>query len=283
MANINLLKRRIKTAQNVSKTTKAMQMIAASKLKRAQNAALLAKPYVGKLTTVTQNISKRIKEGEASPYMKPQSDTERTLLIVISPDKGLCGGLVTNLSREILNYDTRKKPYYVNIGKKSENTLFKLDREILASFPFGTSQPNFDIVYPVIQMVNDYFLTGKVSEVNILNTGFTSVFAQTPRITKLLPLKLEDTGAIDDTTLFEPSVEELLPTLLKHYIEMVLYQNVLESFAAEQASRMIAMKNATDNARDIITDLKLEYNKSRQEKITNEILDIGGASMYGAK
>ena len=146
MANINLLKRRIKTAQNVSKTTKAMQMIAASKLKRAQNAAMLAKPYVGKLTTVTQNISKRIKEGETSPYMKPQSDTERTLLIVISPDKGLCGGLVTNLSREILNYDSKKKPYYVNIGKKSENTLFKLDREILASFPFGTSQPNFETV-----------------------------------------------------------------------------------------------------------------------------------------
>lgn len=283
MANINLLKRRIKTAQNVSKTTKAMQMIAASKLKRAQNAALLAKPYVGKLTTVTQNISKRIKEGETSPYMKSQSNTERTLLIVISPDKGLCGGLVTNLSREILNYDARKKPYYVNIGKKSENTLFKLDREILASFPFGTSQPNFDIVYPVIQMVNDYFLTGKVSEVNILSTEFTSVFAQTPRITKLLPLELEETEATDDTTLFEPSVSELLPTLLKHYIEMVLYQNVLESFAAEQASRMIAMKNATDNARDIITDLKLEYNKSRQEKITNEILDIGGASIHGAK
>jgi len=283
MANINLLKRRIKTAQNVSKTTKAMQMIAASKLKRAQNAALLARPYVEKLTTVAQNISKRINDGETSPYMKPQSETERTLLIVISPDKGLCGGLITNLSREILNYDSKKKPYYVNIGKKSENTLFKLDREILASFPFGTSQPNFDIVYPVIQMVNDYFLTGKVSEVNILSTEFTSVFTQIPRVTKLLPIELEVTGGTDDTTLFEPSVSELLPTLLKHYIEMVLYQNVLESFAAEQASRMIAMKNATDNARDIITDLKLEYNKSRQEKITNEILDIGGASIHGAK
>ena len=280
MANINLLKRRIRTAQNVSKTTKAMQMIAASKLKRAQNAALLARPYVDKLTAVTQNIASRIKEGEVSPYMKSQSETERTLLIVLSPDKGLCGGLITNLAREILNYDSNKKPYYVNLGKKTENTLFKLDREILASSPFGTSQPTFDIVYPLTQTINEYFLSGKVSEVNILSTEFTSVFTQTPKITKLLPIELKASEEKNDTTLFEPSVNELLPTLLKHYVEMVLYQNVLESFAAEQAARMIAMNNATDNARDIITDLKLEYNKSRQEKITNEILDIGGASIH---
>lgn len=280
MANINLLKRRIRTAQNVSKTTKAMQMIAASKLKRAQEAAMLARPYVDKLTEVTQNISSRVSREKMHPYMQAQGETEKTLLIVISPDKGLCGGMISNLAKQILAYDATKKPYYINIGKKSEHTLFKLDREILATVPFGTSQPTFDVVFPIAQIIDEYYLSGKVSEVNVLSTNFVNAFTQEAKITRLLPIDMKTEGEKDETTVFEPSVDALLPTLLKHYMEMVLYQNVLESFAAEQAARMIAMKNATDNASDIITDLRLQYNKSRQEKITNEILDIGGASLY---
>lgn len=278
MANMLSLKRRIKTAQNVSKTTKAMQMIAASKLKRAQNAALLSKTYVEKLSNLTQDVSSRIDDKNVHPYLKTQSESKRKLTIVLSPDKGLCGGMISNLIRETIKED-QGNPYYIIIGKKAENALLKLDREILAIFPFGTTLPSFDTVYPIIKLVEDTFLSGKVAEVKIISTEFISVFTQTPTIKSILPLEFNEEEKKESRfTLFEPNIEVLLPSLLNHYLEMVLYQGLLENYASEQAARMIAMKNATDNAIEIIYELKLEYNKSRQEKITNEILDIGSAA-----
>lgn len=170
------------------------------------------------------------------------------------------------------------------LEKKAENVILKLDREILGIFPFGTTLPTFDVVYPIIKLVNDTFLEGKVSEVQLLFTDFTSVFAQSPTVKTILPLQFDTQENIKncDDMLFEPSVEKLLPNLLEHYLEMILYQGFLDNYASEQASRMIAMKNATDNANDIINELKLEYNKSRQERITNEILDIG-SGFFGIK
>jgi F-type H+-transporting ATPase subunit gamma len=283
MASLLTLKRRIKTASNISKTTKAFQMIAASRLKKAQNAAESSKPYVEKLDYLSKNIALKIEKEQMHEYMKTPSETNAKLLIVISPDKGLCGGLITNLMREVLRFSGSGKIYYITIGKKAESTVASLNKEIVASFPFGTSLPEFHIVYSVAKIVNEYFLGKKVSEVKILSTKFNSVFTQNPGISNLLPVILESETkekVVSSTiTLFEPSLEELLPDLLQHYVEMVIYQSVLESYASEQASRMIAMKNATDNALEMISELQLEYNKSRQEKITNELLDIGGGAI----
>lgn len=279
MATLISLKRRIKTARNVSKTTKAMQMISASKLKRAQDAAVASKPYVEKLNILSKSISHKIEAEEKHKYMiSPLSKS--VLYIIISPDKGLCGGLVTNLIREVLKHDSGNKNYYITLGKKAENYVSSLNKEIIASFPFGTSLPQFDTVYPIAKLVDEYFLNEKVGQVKILSTKFSSVFTQTPEYTNLLPVKLEEADRNNASlTLFEPSVSELLPDLLRHYIEMLMFQSFLESYASEQAARMIAMKNATDNALDIISDLQLEYNKTRQEKITNELLDITGGSI----
>lgn len=275
------LKRRIQTAQNVSKTTRAMQMIAASKLKRAQNSAVLSKTYVNKLSNLTKSVSSKVEDQSSHPYMKAPSDAKRKLSIVLSPDKGLCGGMISNLTREIIKED-QGNPYYIIIGKKAENVLLKLDREILAIFPFGTTLPSFDSVYPIIKLVEDTYLAGKVSEVRVISSEFTSVFTQAPGVKKILPLEFDNENEEKKEegrfTQFEPNIETLLPSLLKHYLEMVLYQSLLENYASEQAARMIAMKNATDNAKDVIGELKLEYNKLRQEKITNEILDIGSAA-----
>jgi F-type H+-transporting ATPase subunit gamma len=279
MATLLTLKRRIKTTANVSKTTKAMQMISASRLKKAQNAAESSKPYVQKLDFLSKNLAQKIDKDQMHEYMKLPIETNAKLLIVISPDKGLCGGLVTNLIREVLHYSSSGKIYYITIGKKAETTVASLNKDIIASFPFGTSLPDFEAVYPIAKIINEYFLGKKVSEVKILSTKFTSVFTQNPGMSNLLPVTLEGEAAgKSSVTLFEPTVEELLPDLLQHYLEMVIYQSLLESYASEQASRMIAMKNATDNALDMISELQLEYNKSRQEKITNELLDIGGGS-----
>jgi len=280
MATLLTLKRRIKTTANVSKTTKAMQMISASRLKKAQNAAESSKPYVQKLDYLSKNLARKIDKEQMHEYMKTPTETNAKLLIVISPDKGLCGSLVTNLIREVLHYSASGKIYYITIGKKAETTVASLNKDIIASFPFGTSLPDFEAVYPIAKIINEYFLGKKVAEVKIISTKFTSVFTQNPGLNNLLPVTLteEIKESASSVTLFEPNVEELLPDLLQHYLEMVIYQSLLESYASEQASRMIAMKNATDNALDMISELQLEYNKSRQEKITNELLDIGGGA-----
>ncbi len=279
MATLLTLKRRIKTASNVSKTTKAMQMIAASKLKKAQEAAESSKPYVEKLDFLSKAIEQKIDKDNLNPYMTAKNDIKTKLFIVISPDKGLCGGMVTNLIREILRLTNNEKAYYITVGKKAEKLVASLNKEIVASFPFGTTLPPFKTVFPITKIIDEYFLGNKVSQVLIISTKFNSVFSQEPFSNTILPVKLEENlGQNNSKTLFEPDVNLLLPDLLQHYLEMVIYQSFLDSFASEQASRMIAMKNATDNALDIIEELRLEYNKTRQEKITNELLDIGGSS-----
>lgn len=290
MATLITLRRRIKAAQNVSKTTKAMQMIAASKLKRAQDAALAGRPYVQKLTELAQDVTLRTDDAKKHPYMRLSIDTNKTLLIAIAPDKGLCGGLVTNLLREFFSYsNTDKDAQMIVIGKKLENQVVKLSNEILASFHFGTTLPTFDIVFPIIQLINDYYLSGKVQSVKVLYTDFVSFFNQSPKVIQLLPISLPETDHEEKANtssremLYEPNLHEMVPELLKHYLEMSLFQYFLETYLSEQAARMIAMQNATNNAKDIISGLKLEYNKTRQAKITGELLDIiGGRANAGA-
>jgi F-type H+-transporting ATPase subunit gamma len=275
MATLITLKRRIKTARNVSKTTKAMQMIAASKLKKAQDAAVAAAPYAQKLSELSKNISRQGDIEELSLYTK-SPEVSAKLSLVISPDKGLSGGLVSNLIREVLREETKGKHYYIAVGKKAENYLNAFGKEIIAAFPFGTTLPPYDTIFPILSIIEDYFISQKVSTVEIITTGFNSVFSQTPLKQVLLPITLENESQNVKDIIFEPSARELLPDLLRHYLETTLYHNLLESYASEQAARMIAMKNATDNANEIIDELTLMYNKSRQEKITAELLDIGG-------
>lgn len=282
MANLLSLKRRIRAAGNVSKTTRAMQMIAVSKLKKAQDATLSGRPYVEKLSSIAKNISDKIENKHVHAYMKKTDNAEnqKTLVLVFAPDKGLCGGLVTNLTRDIIEFDKQNRNnIYLIVGRKIETIMGSLNKELVASFKFGTTLPTFESVSPIIKIVNEYFLEKKVSNVKILSTGFTSVFAQKPKITTILPIEFpKEESNSTKLTLFEPNIKELLPPLLNHYLEMTIYQLLLEAFASEQGARMVAMQNATDNALEIVQDLQLEYNKGRQEKITNEILDIGGAA-----
>lgn len=284
MANVLLLKRRITAAQNVSKTTRAMQMIATSKLKRAEEAAVSGRPYSGTLTNLSQNLMERLEEKDFHDYMKSPQSSNKNLLIVISPDKGLCGALIADIIHELLQFNSNNpNTIYIIVGKKVEAHISSLGKEIIASFKFGTTLPAFDMVYPILSIIDDYFLNQKVRSVKILSSHFKSIFSQIPKVRNILPIEISKTSSNENAniaglTLFEPRPQDLLPSLLKHYLEIVFYQNLLEAYASEQAARMLAMKNATDNAIDISNELRLEYNKARQEKITNEILDIGNAS-----
>lgn len=277
MANLLSLKRRIRAANNVSKTTRAMQMIAVSKLKKAQDATIAGRPYVEKLSSISSNVLGKLDSEYKHDYMK-KSENKKNLVIVFSPDKGFCGGLVTNLINEILNFDSQHSDsVYLTVGKKTETTIVGLQKELVASFKFGTTLPTFDMVLPIVKIIDEYFLGQKVGNVKIISTNFLSLFSQKPVISNVLPIEFPKTES-SSFSLFEPTPEKLLPPLLRHLLEMTVYQQLLESYASEQGARMIAMQNATDNATEIVQDLQLEYNKVRQEKITNEILDIGGAA-----
>lgn len=287
MANAVQLKRRIKTAQNVSKTTKAMQMIAASKLKKAQSATLASRPYVQEIQTLVKRLTQHIAQDKKHPLMQQKSDTGKTLYIVISPDKGLCGALVTNLKREYLRL-SKESALMITVGKKLEQFAAHLQSEVIATYHMGSTLPRFSFVYDIAPIIEDYFLQGKVDKVAILTTNFQSIFTQKTEITQLLPITEFTTEENQktfsaDTITYEPSVDAMLPALLKRYLEMVLYQHLLEGYLSEQGARMISMQNATNNAKDMIRELTLQYNKARQEKITSEILDISsgaGAAAY---
>lgn len=282
MASTLQLVRRIRTAQNISKTTKAMQMIAASKLKKAQDAALSSRPYVEKLLAVTGDLTKRVEKAALPQYMQERNDSGKTLFVVIGPDKGLCGGLVTNLVRDVMR-KAKDKDSFITVGKKLELPVTHISKNIVGSFPFGNTLPTFDVVYPIVNLINDQFKSGKIDNVEIISTHFTNVFIQKAKQTHLLPIRTQeekDEKNLNDAfQLFEPSAEELLPDLLQRYIEMAVYQEVLESYLSEQAARLLSMQNATNNAKEIIEDLKLEYNKTRQAKITAELLDITGSAV----
>jgi F-type H+-transporting ATPase subunit gamma len=281
MANLLDLKRRIKAAGNVSKTTRAMQMIAASKLKKAQERSLSGKPYIDKLSEIAKSISSKLQENKKHEYMKKSAKSNKTLVLAFSPDKGLCGGLNANLARELMRFDEgNKNNLYLTVGKKITSTASGLQKDIIASFDFGNTLPSFDMVFPITKIVDEYYLGEKVRNVKIISTNFLSVFSQKAITTDLLPVKFsEDTPPSSKFFVFEPSAAELLPSLLSHFLEMTIYQNLLECFASQQAAQMMAMQSATDNALEIVQILQLEYNKKRQEKITNEILDIGSATI----
>jgi F-type H+-transporting ATPase subunit gamma len=282
MSNILLLKRKIKTAQNISKTTRAMQMIAASKLNKAQLAALSSRPFVEKITELTKRVSHKIEDEKKHKYMM-QSESNSTLLILFTPDKGLCGGMVTNAVRQLLDFDSNSKTVsYIAVGKKAESALASFNKQMIASFDFGTILPSFDQVFPLIKLIDDLYLNSKVGAVKIIYTDFKNVFSQSPKTVDLLPIQIDSKTNISESsvTLFEPSPDEMLPFLLRKYLEMNLFQFFLENYLSEQAARMIAMQNATDNAKELIKELKLLYNKGRQEKITNEILDISSGAFF---
>ncbi len=288
MATILSLKRRIKAASNVSKTTRAMQMIAASKMKKAQNSALSVKPYAEKIGLLSTKVREKIEKEALHPYMEERNESGKTLFLVFSPDKGLCGGLITNLLSEVIK-NIKEDDLVITVGKKIENYIVRLNKTLIASYPFGNTLPIYETVYSIAKMVDDNYLNKKVDNVKIIYTNFASIFSQKPIVLNLLPIAINvneneqnESDKKNPFQLFEPSIEELLPTLIKKYFEITVYQKLLESYLSEQASRMVAMQNATTNARDIILDLTLEYNKTRQAKITSEILDITSAGFNTA-
>ncbi len=287
MANTQDIRRRIKSIRNTAQITKAMQMVAASKMRKAQVHALAGRPYAGLMNKVLVSLQART-DAKLHPLLQVRP-VQKELVIVISTDKGLAGALNTNLLREAANFDPAKTVYIV-AGRKARQFLARTRRQILADFELKDA-PSFLETKPIAQFATEKFLSGEVDKVSALYTHFINTINQKPVVRTLLPITNfevpqhnEQTQAANGTDpligyLFEPGPEAVLDVMLPYYLHYQVFQMILDARASEHSARMVAMKNATDNAKQFIKDLTLEYNKMRQASITTELLEISTAQM----
>jgi len=282
-ANTRDIRRRIKSIKNTAQITKAMQMVAASKMRKAQVAALAGRPYSDLLNRVLVSLSRRTNP-ELSPLLEVR-DVKKELVLVVSTDKGLCGALNTNLLRETAQF-TKFPVGFVSSGRKAVQYLARAKKELVADFPAKDSPALID-TKPISKFLIDKFLAHEVDRVSVLYTKFINTLTLKPTALTLLPISAADlpkpqADSEADSDLefhYEPSAAEVLAGILPHYVHFQVYQMVLDARASEHSARMVAMKSATDNAKQLIKDLTLEYNKVRQASITTELLEISTAQM----
>lgn len=297
------IKRRIKSVKNTRKITKAMELVAASKMRKAVNSVLGTRPYA-KLAWETVLSIGKVTDTSLHPMLNSTDEVKNVLILLITSDKGLAGGFNSNIikmtTNKILGLAKDKNVQVVTIGKRGADTMKRRGIEVLASFNGITNNTKFEEVLPIGRMLVDEFKNGNVDEVLIAYTDYVSAITQTPLILKLLPLgtpdDVKEIGDVDtgdkkdnaskDNLLeytFEPSPEEVLDKILPRLVETMVYQAVLESSASEHAARMMAMKSASDNAEDMIENLTFTYNQARQAGITQEIAEIssGKAALEG--
>ena len=273
------LRRRIKSVKSTSQITKAMQMVAAAKMRKAQSAALAGRPYQEALARVLAAVKGRV--DPTTHKLLAVRPLRRELVVIFSTDKGLCGPLNSNLFRELSRVE-RDKAAFVACGKKAVQFLARTKRERLADFELADS-PRFSDVRPIANFVSDQFVSGETDQVRVLYPRFVNTLTQESVLRTLLPIPVEELGITGEENpgeaLFEPNAQGVMDAILPHYIRYQLYEMLLNARASEHSARMVAMKNATDNAKQLIKDLTLHYNKIRQENITTEILEISTAQL----
>ena len=282
MATIREIKRRIKSVTNTAKVTKAMEMVAASKMKRTQDRTIAARPYADKMRLVLAGLAAQRRSGEDIHPLLVKRPVKRIAIVHITPDRGLCGGLVANVNRHLASFILDQKVPVTNvaIGRKGLDFLNRTGLEVRARVTrLGDSPSALDTAAAAYVIARDY-TESYVDEVYLSYTRFITTMRQEPVIWRLLPIEpaqVEPGQNVD--FIYEPSPQSVLAHLLPRFVEMQLYHAVLESIASEQSARMVAMRNATDNANEIVEDLTLTYNKVRQEIITKELLDITGGAV----
>jgi len=294
MAGSKEIRNKIKSVQSTRKITKAMEMVSASKMKKAQDRMRASRPYVEKLFNIVLHTAKANTEYR-HPFLVPREQVKRVGAIVVTTDKGLCGGLNTNILRQVLqaHKDWRGKGLevdYVAIGSRGLGFLHRMGANVIASVVQLGDQPHLDrMVGPVKSLIDEY-LGGSVDEVHVFYTNFVNTMRQEPRHGRIIPIPHQfrtaqgevRTAELSDGSwdyIYEPDARTLLDGMMRRYLEAIVYQMVNENMASEQSARMVAMKAASDNAAKIISELQLIYNKSRQAAITKELSEIvGGAA-----
>jgi F-type H+-transporting ATPase subunit gamma len=278
------LRRRIKSIGGTAQITRAMQMVAASKMRKAQQAAIATAPFARLLYRIQRNATTRAVDFR-HPLLEGR-DVRRRAVILVAADKGLCGALNTNVFRLATQFDP-ESTIFITAGRKAAQFVARTRRQLAAEFAYGDT-PTFPEARAISAFARDLFLKREVDQVQIVATRFVNTLTQEPVTMEYLPVGeikgIKVVGAESEETLaadmaevvFEPSAEALLGYLLGHYLNIYIYYALLSAKASEQSARMVSMKNATDSAESLIKELKLEYNKLRQGNITKELLEIAG-------
>jgi len=278
------LRRRIHSISGTAQITRAMQMIAASKMRKAQQAAIAGRPFVDLLYRIQREATTHM--GEFHHPLLEVREVRKRAIILVGADKGLCGALNTNLFRLVASYDT-STTVFITAGRKAAQFVSHSGRQLAAQFAYSGT-PRFAEAAAIAAFALDLFLKREVDQVLVAATRFVNTLTQSPLIMEFLPvgeiksLKIpgmeseEELKSDGIEAVFEPSAEAVVGYLLSHYVEIYIYQLLLNAKASEQSARMVSMKNATDSANRLIHELSLEYNKQRQGNITKELLEIAG-------
>lgn len=289
MASTRDLRRRIKSVSNTSKITKAMQMVASSKMRRAQQAALAGRPYAELMVSILADLGGDLTD-VSHPLLERREVRKRAVLLITS-DKGLCGALNSNLLREAARFD-RETTVFVCAGRKGAQFVARSKRDLAADFSYNDT-PTFGEARAISKFIQELYAKGEVDEVLVMHNRFINTISQRPETIRLLPLSSVErvsTGVgapteklavdrVEREFQFEPNASHVLGAMLPHFVNYGIYELLLDAKASEQSARMVAMKNATDNAKQLIKDLTLDYNKLRQANITSELLEITTAQM----
>ncbi len=292
MPNLRDIRQRIKSVKNTGQITRAMQLVAASKMKKAQDKALMDRPYallLGEILALAERFAGKTKF--THPLFEPREIKKRGIL-VLSTDKGLCGPLNANVFKHIIGI--KDAAAYVTVGKKAAQFISRTKRELIASFEVEDRVP-FSDIRPILDLLQEEFESGKIDTIEVLYPRFVNTIIQEPEIVTLVPVEdllaqvktLQERIKVDFAEhpeerefMFEPDFNEVMARLARTFIRHEIYHMLLEAKASEHSARMVAMKAATDNAKKLVDELTLGYNKARQAAITQEILEISAATLH---
>jgi F-type H+-transporting ATPase subunit gamma len=283
------MRMRIRSVKNISQVTRALEAVSASKVRRAVKAVMDTRPYATKAWQVLTHVAAQPGREQLHPLLTDRPVVKNTLAVVITGDRGLAGAYNSNVIRFIAqNFDHSRVPVkYIAIGRKGRDLLYRRRKQVIADFSNLPAAPSFADVSAIGRMAVDSFLSGEVDEVFLIYTNFYTMARQVVEMQKLLPLELhsehehvqaDQARRTSAAYIYEPAEREILDEIIPRFTALQVYQAILESQASEHAARMVAMRNATDNARELVGALQLAYNKVRQQAITNDILDIVGGA-----
>ena len=295
MASAQEVKLRIRSVKNIAQVTRALQAVSASRVRKAMEKMFNTRPYATKAWQVLTHIAGQPDRATLHELLTQRDEVKNVIVIMLSSDRGLAGAYNTNILRYTLDsFKDHPVPVrYVTVGRKGNELLFRRGKDIMAEFADLPAEPDFNDVSAIGRLAVDEFLSGNVDEVYLLYTDFVNMARQDPTMKKLLPLEFDsseglvqaefgqagtDQSGPNASYYYEPGQQEILDEIIPRFTALQIYQAVLESSASEHAARMVAMRNATENATDLAGALQLEYNKVRQQSITGEMLDIAGGA-----
>jgi F-type H+-transporting ATPase subunit gamma len=289
MASTREIRRRIRSVKNIAQITRAQQMVASSKMRRAQERVLSARPYSEQLQTLLARLASQV-EGEGDLPLMQSRPVKRAGIVLMTPDRGLAGALSGNVNRRagVLAGELRRETgnaelpiSFIAVGRKGRDFLVRTRQNLIAEFTRLGDQPSQADVRAIAKSVTDAYIAGEVDRVQLVYPKYVSTVAQTPTVLQLLPVQppaMQETTGGAPQYIFEPDAETIFAELLPRYVETLIYQPLLETVASFYSAQMVAMRNATDNANDLLDDLTLTYNKARQGAITTQILEIVAGS-----